>query len=238
MSERAAEIADNLRAVHQRLHGACVAAGREPGTVALLAVTKNFPAADVAHLVDLGCTAFGEAREQEATPKVAELTELRPHADHRWHVVGRLQRNKARSVAQWAYRVESVDSERLLTALDTACAKVVRDRPLEVLIQVSVDGDPSRGGCSPDRLETLLHQAAAAENVRLRGLMAVAPQGADPDEAFAAVHDMWSATRERYPDADQLSIGMSGDLEAAVRHGSTCVRVGTALLGTRPITST
>jgi len=235
---RAAVIEGNLRAVRERLDRACAAAGRAPESVELLAVTKNFPATDVAHLVDLGCTAFGEAREQEAAPKVAETARLRPHVHPRWHVVGRLQRNKARSVARWAHRVESVDSERLLSALDNAAAKAGRDRPLEVLIQVSVDGDPGRGGCPPEGLDRVLQLAAAAEHVQLRGLMAVAPQDADPDAAFASVNALWVDVRERFPDADQLSLGMSGDLEAAVRHGSTCARVGTALLGARPITST
>jgi len=235
---RAAVIEGNLRAVRERLDRACAAAGRAPESVELLAVTKNFPATDVAHLVDLGCTAFGEAREQEAAPKVAETARLRPHVHPRWHVVGRLQRNKARSVARWAHRVESVDSERLLSALDNAAAKAGRDRPLEVLIQVSVDGDPGRGGCPQEGLDRMLQLAAAAEHVQLRGLMAVAPQNADPDAAFASVNALWVDVRERFPDADQLSLGMSGDLEAAVRHGSTCVRVGTALLGARPITST
>jgi len=127
MTERAAEIAAGLRSVRARLLDACREAGRAEHSVQLLAVTKNFPASDVAHLYDLGCTAFGEAREQEATPKVAELAELRPDAGVRWHVVGRLQRNKARAVARWAHRVESVDSERLLTALERATDKAIAD---------------------------------------------------------------------------------------------------------------
>ncbi len=242
MSERAAEIAENLRAVRERLDRACAAAGRPPNSVQLLAVTKNFPATDVAQLVDLGCVAFGEAREQEGTAKVAELARLRPDARPSWHMLGRLQRNKVRSVARWARRVESVDSGRLLSALDNAAGAALSDgtrtTQLEVLIQVSIDGDPSRGGCPPDAFDVLLDRAAAAEHVRLRGLMAVAPLGSDPDEAFAAVRELWAGIREHHPEADELSIGMSTDLEAAVRHGSTCVRVGTALLGARPIAST
>lgn len=239
---RGAEISAGLDAVHQRLRRACAEAGRAEDAVQLLAVTKNFPAADVAHLVDLGCTAFGEAREQEATPKVAELRALRPHSHPRWHVLGRLQRNKARQVARWAHRVESVDSERLLTALGRAAGKSLeegeRSTPLEVLIQVSLDDDPTRGGCARSVLDALTDIAAETDHLRLRGLMAVAPRDSDPDEAFAQLHRLWVAVRVRFPDADQLSAGMSLDLEAAVRHGSTCVRVGTALLGSRPIAST
>ena len=242
MTERAAEIAAGLRSVRARLLDACREAGRAEHSVQLLAVTKNFPASDVAHLYDLGCTAFGEAREQEATPKVAELAELRPDAGVRWHVVGRLQRNKARAVARWAHRVESVDSERLLTALERATDKAIADGarrdPLEVLIQVSLDADPSRGGCPEQELSALLARAAEAEHLTLRGLMAVAPLGADPDAPFLRMRQLRDAAQGQYPGADELSIGMSQDLESAVRHGSTCVRVGTALLGSRPIAST
>ena len=242
MNDRAGELADNLRAVRERLDRACEAAGRTVESVQLLPVTKNFPVTDVAHLLDLGCSAFGEAREQEASAKVAALARLRPTAQPHWHVLGRLQRNKARSVARWAYRVESVDSERLLLVLDTAVSKALSDgvrvAPLDILIQVSVDGDPARGGCPPEALTALLDRAAEAQHLRMGGLMAVAPRGGDAGEAFAAVQRLSVGVRERFPDADQLSLGMSGDLEAAVQHGSTCVRVGTALLGARPITST
>lgn len=242
MSERAAELGDRLDAVRERLQKACAAAGRGAEEVTLLAVTKNFPATDVVHLVDLGCEAFGEAREQEATPKVAEVDRLRPEAHPRWHVLGRLQRNKTKQVARWAHRVESVDSERLLSALDRATGKAIgdgdRSTPLEVLIQVSLDGDPSRGGCQREEIEALSSLAEGADHLRLRGLMAVAPRGSDADAEFGLLHRLWSPLRGRFAAADQLSIGMSQDLEAAVRHGSTCVRVGTALLGPRPITST
>lgn len=242
MNARAGELADNLDAVRERLHKACAAAGRAVESVQLLPVTKNFPATDVACLLDLGCSAFGEAREQEASAKVAELAQLRPTAQPHWHVLGRLQRNKARSVVRWAYRVESVDSDRLLLALDTAVGAALRDgvrtARLDILIQVSVDDDPARGGCPSQALPALLDCAAQAQHLRIGGLMAVAPRGGDADEAFAAAQRLSAEVRDRFPDADQLSLGMSGDLEAAVRHGSTCVRVGTALLGARPITST
>ncbi|WP_127782502.1 YggS family pyridoxal phosphate-dependent enzyme [Rhodococcus sp. X156] len=239
---RAAEIASALAAVRGRVRDACRAAGRDEAAVELLAVTKTFPATDAAHLVDLGCRSLGEAREQEATPKVAELAQLRPDAPVRWHVIGRLQRNKTRSVARWAHRVETVDSPRLLAALDRATGNAAsageRSTPLEVLVQVSLDGDPTRGGCPREDLPELVERAATAEHLRLRGLMAVAPQEADPDTAFATTAELAEAVRQQHPSADQLSTGMSHDLEAAVRHGSTCVRVGTALLGARPIIST
>jgi pyridoxal phosphate enzyme (YggS family) len=236
---RAEEIAANLADVRARLARACDAAGRPVRDVRLLAVTKTFPAADAAVLLDLGCTDLAEAREQEATPKVAEVAALRPGASPRWTVLGRLQRNKARSVARWAQEVQSVDSLRLLDALDRAAGSALqageRSDPLDVLLQVSLDSDPDRGGCPVEDLAALVDRAAGAPNVRLRGLMAVAPLGADPDASFARLAVLGERTRATHPGADELSAGMSGDLERAVAHGSTCVRVGTALLGARPL---
>lgn len=238
---RAAEIAANLAEVRTRLARACATAGREPAAVRLLAVTKTFPAADAAVLLDLGCTDLGEAREQEATAKVAALARLRPRSAPRWTVLGRLQRNKARAVARWAHEVQSVDSPRLLDALDRGVAAAQqageRSEDLDVLLQVSLDGDPERGGCPVDELAALAARAADAAHLRLRGLMAVAPLGADPDTSFRRLAEIADRTRRTHPEAVELSAGMSGDLELGVRHGSTCVRVGTALLGPRPITS-
>ncbi|HXV91825.1 MAG TPA: YggS family pyridoxal phosphate-dependent enzyme [Pseudonocardia sp.] len=239
--ERWAELARRLAAVRERIAAACAAAGREPGEVGLLAVTKTVPAADVATLLDLGVTAFGENRVQEATAKVAEVAALRPAARPRWHLVGGLQRNKAAAVARWAHRVESVDSVRLADALDRAVCRLVergeREGPLPVLVQYSVDGDPARGGAPDGELEALAEHVAGLAGLRLEGVMAVAPLGADPDEAFAAVADAAARVRSAHPGATVLSAGMSGDLEAAVRHGSHLVRVGTALLGKRRIAS-
>ena len=238
---RAAELAERLAAVRGRIDAACAAAGRDPGEVALLAVTKTVPAADVVRLLDLGLTAFGENRAQEAGVKVDAVAELRADVRARWHLVGALQRNKARAVVRWADRVESVDSERLADALDAAVrrARDAGDRvePLSVLLQMSVDGDPARGGMPADGLERLAEHVAGCAGLRLDGLMAVAPLGADPDAAFAAVAAGAARLRETYPQARTLSIGMSGDLEVAIRHGSDVVRVGTALEGERPITS-
>jgi PLP dependent protein len=245
MVERRAELARRLDAVRERIAGACVAAGRSPDEVELLAVTKTVPAADVALLLDLGLTAFGENRVQEAAAKVREVASLRPdlapEARPRWHVVGGLQRNKAREVVRWAHRVESVDSERLSDALDSAVRREQetggRAAPLPVLVQFSVDGDPRRGGVPRNGLLQLAEHVVSCAGLQLEGLMAVAPLGADPDGAFAEVASAAAALRAEFPQARTLSAGMSGDLEAAVRHGSVVVRVGTALVGERPLTS-
>lgn len=239
--ERGAELARRLTAVRERIDAACAAVGRAPAEVALLAVTKTVPAADVARLVDLGLTAFGENRVQEAAAKVGDVAELRPAAAIAWHVVGGLQRNKARAAVRWADRVESVDSERLADALDGAVRRAVeagdRSGPLSVLLQLSVDGDPGRGGVPADGLARLAEHVAGCAGLRLDGLMAVAPLDADPDRAFAAVAAVAARLRATYPQARTLSAGMSGDLEVAIRHGSDVVRVGTALVGERRIAS-
>lgn len=238
MDGRTAELAANLAELNKRIGAACHAAGRDPGSVRLLPVTKFFPASDVAILYRLGCREFGESREQEATAKVAELAAL---ADARWHMIGRVQRNKARTVARWAHTVHSVDSERLATALDTAARAALdageRSEPVRVLVQVSLDEDPGRGGVAPEDLVALTDRVAAAAGLQLAGLMAIPPLDATPDDAFARLATLHEVIRANHPDAIELSAGMSSDLESAIEHGSTCVRVGTALMGARPITS-
>lgn len=238
---RREQVAAALAGVRARIEAATRAAGRPAGSVRLVAVTKTFPAADAAVLVDLGVTDLGENRDQEAGQKAAEVRELRPDHGARWHMVGRLQRNKARSVVGWADIVQAVDSVRLADALSTAARVALdaghRDTPLEVLLQASVDGDPARGGCPLPDLDALADHVAGLDGLRLAGVMGVAPLGADPDGAYATLREATATIRTRHPRATELSAGMSADLESAIRHGSTCVRVGTALLGGRPITS-
>jgi pyridoxal phosphate enzyme (YggS family) len=238
---RRAELAESLRSVRQRIDDACASAGRDPAEVRLVAVTKTFPATDVALLTDLGLTDFGENRDQEASRKVAELAELRPGAPARWHMVGRLQRNKVRSVAHWAAEVQSVDSLRLVDALagavDSTNAEGRRSGPLDVLVQASADADPRRGGCPLPQLPALADAVAESGGLALRGVMIVAPMEIDPEAAFEAASAVWRDVRGDHPEATEFSAGMSGDMEAAIRHGSTCVRVGTALLGGRKLAS-
>ncbi|GAB3481348.1 YggS family pyridoxal phosphate-dependent enzyme [Amycolatopsis cihanbeyliensis] len=240
-AERKAELAEALTAVRARIDKACVAAGRAPEEVRLLAVTKTFPATDAALLADLGVTDLAENRDQEAAGKVPEVARLRPAAGVRWHMVGRLQRNKARSAIRWADEVQSVDSVRLAEALAKAARSArdagERDQPLDVLLQASLDDDPARGGCRLDDLNELAAQVARSGELRLRGLMAVAPLDTDPEPAFARLAGASETLRAEHPEAAELSAGMSGDLEIAVAYGSTCVRVGTALLGGRGLAS-
>jgi PLP dependent protein len=238
---RLAELGAALDEVRARITTACRAAGRPPEEVRLLAVTKTFPVTDAALLCDLGVFDLAENREQEAAAKAADLRELRPQAPVRWHMVGRLQRNKARSVVRWAAEVQSVDSVRLADALASATANAIdageRDGPLDVLVQASVDGDPARGGHPLDTLDTLVEQITRKGDLRLRGIMAVAPLTMTPEEAFARLASAADHLREDHPEATELSAGMTSDLEVAITHGSTCVRVGTALLGSRGLAS-
>ena len=241
MNERRDELAAAVMRVRDRIIAACVAVGREPAEVRLLAVTKTFPAVDVALLAALGLRDVAEARDQEAVLKVAEVTALAPAVPVRWHMVGRLQRNKTRSVAGWARQVQSVDSARLVDALDRAARAAQdvgeRDGAVGVLVQASLDGDPVRGGCPLPELEALADRVAAAAGLRLDGVMGVAPLDVAAEMAFAELAAAAQRLRRTHPSAIELSAGMSGDLEQAIAQGSTCVRVGTALLGERPLIS-
>lgn len=222
---RLAELAANLDEFEQRLSRACAAAGRPRGEVTVIAVTKTFPAEDVVALASLGILDFGENRDQEARAKAAAVPDVR------WHFVGQLQRNKCRSVATYAQAVHSVDRVELVSALEHGADRA--GRLIDVLVQVSLDDDEQRGGARPEEVPEVAAACANAAHLRLSGVMAVAPLGADPDPAFARLAGIAATVRAEYPRADAISAGMSGDLEAAIRHGATHVRVGTALLGDR-----
>jgi pyridoxal phosphate enzyme (YggS family) len=187
-------------------------------------------------LAELGVTDLGESRDQEAAGKVAEFRSLiaGPADRVRWHFIGRLQSNKARSVARYADVVHSLDRPALVEALAQGARQA--GRRLDVLVQVSLDGDSDRGGSLMADAAALADQVAAAQGLRLAGVMAIAPLGVDADEAFASLAGFAEEVRARHPRADIISAGMSGDLEAAIRHGATHVRIGTALLGRRPPT--
>jgi PLP dependent protein len=225
---RADELRANLSSVRHRIEVACDGAGRDPGEVSLVVVTKFFPASDVRLLADLGVTDVGENRHQEAEAKAAECADL----GLRWHFIGGLQSNKAAAVASYADVVESVDRTKLVAPLGRGAG----DRVVDVLLQVSLDppGAEHRAGADPSALDELAAAVSADERLRLRGLMAVAPLGEDADQAFARLGRTRAAFVEQHPAATFLSAGMSGDLEHAIAHGATHVRVGSAVLGPRP----
>ena len=246
-SARATQLAEARAALRKRVDDAAAAAGRDAAEIELLPVTKFFPASDVVELVRLGCDAFGESREQEASAKAAELAEYVKQSDGpvlRWHMIGSIQRKKARAVAGWAYAVHSVDRGVLVEALGRAAAEGLadgtRDAPLRVYLQVSLDGDPDRGGVDvsrPDLVDELCALTHGTDGLDFVGLMAIPPLHADSGESFARLEAELERVQASYQQRLGLSAGMSGDLETAVKHGSTCVRVGTALMGARPLTS-
>ncbi|MEV6412675.1 YggS family pyridoxal phosphate-dependent enzyme [Kribbella sp. NPDC051718] len=230
---REEELSANVKAVRERIQAACVAAGRPEGSVTLVGITKTFPINDVRALAALGVRDLGENREQELKVKAPDCQDVT------WHFVGQLQSNKARSVARNASVVHSVDRSSLVTALSRAA--IDEGRVLRCLLQVSlaeygreeVATGMSRGGVAPAEVQELAAEVAAADGLELGGVMAVAPLGSDPDEAFAGLEAVASRLRSEHPGADWISAGMSGDLEAAIRRGATHVRLGRALLGTR-----
>jgi PLP dependent protein len=224
------EIAAGLARVRERIAGACADVGRAPDEVRLVVVTKFFPPDDVRVLAELGVTDVGENRHQEAQEKAAECADL----DLTWHFIGGLQSNKAAAVTAYAGVVESVDRRKLVGPLSRGAHE--HDREVDVLLQVSLDppGAEGRSGADPDQLADLAAAVDEAGMLRLRGLMAVAPLGQDPAAAFARLADVRSDFLGHHPAATWLSAGMSGDLEEAVRAGATHVRVGSAVLGSRP----
>lgn len=226
------EVAAGLATTREQIATACREAGRGSDEVTLTVVTKFFPASDVRILADLGITDVGENRHQEAEAKAAETADL----GLRWHYIGGLQSNKAAAVARYADVVESIDRPKLVKGLSRGA--VERGAAVSCLLQVSLDPPEQRegrAGVHPDDLLALADEVADAEGLQLSGLMAVAPLGADANEAFARLAGIADRFRTEHPGATVLSAGMSGDLEAAIRHGATHVRIGRAVLGERPV---
>ena len=228
------EVSAGLARVEERIAAACRAAGRSRGEVQLIAVTKNFPGSDIEVLCELGVTDIGENRDQEASAKIAALPQdVRQRLQV--HFIGQLQSNKAHSLATYVDTVHSIDRDKMVIALDRAAAAAGRD--IGALVQVSLGAGltaAGRGGIPLDGVAELANSVAAARHLRLRGLMAVAPLGVDPGEAFAQLDRVARAIRAEHPEATWVSAGMSADLEAAVAHGATHLRVGSAILGSRP----
>lgn len=230
---RADDLRANLEHVQERIEKACQAAGRAADEVTLVAITKTFPVSDVRALADLGVTDVGENREQELKEKAPDCPDLA------WHFVGQLQSKKSRSVVRYASVVHSVDRPALVDALSKAA--VAEQKGVRCLIQVSLAAygsadaatGASRGGVAPADVPELAAAIAAADGLELGGVMAVAPLGSEPDEAFAGLREVASRLRSEHPGADWISAGMTGDLEAAIKQGATHVRLGRALLGTR-----
>ena len=218
-----------LPEILSNLHNAAEAAGRPPPR--LLAVSKTQPAQAVAALAAQGQQAFGENYVQEALAKMQALQDLRLE----WHLIGHLQSNKAEAVAAHFDWVQSVDRAKLVTAL--ARHRPAGRDPLNVLIQVNIDDEGSKHGCSPQQVDALAQAIAAEPSLRLRGLMAIPapwPDAARRREAFVRMRTLFETLAAGHPHVDTLSMGMSGDYAEAIAEGATLVRIGTALFGARP----
>ena len=227
---RREELAARLAEVRHRMAGACEAAGRDVSELTLIAVTKTRPASDVRLLRELGVRDIGENRDAEAASKAAQCADF-GLTDLTWHFIGQLQTNKAASVVRYASVVHSVDRLRLIRALGQAARR--EGRPVECLVEVSLDGDPARGGAVAGQVPALAEALAVEEGLVLGGVMAIAPLSMPPADAFGRLLVSAAAVRAVRPAATAISAGMSGDLEAAVEAGATHLRIGTALLGDR-----
>ena len=225
-------IADKLQQVRTRIDAACKACGRDPASVRLLAVSKTFPEAALRAAHAAGQTAFGENYVQEGVAKIQALADLRSAIE--WHCIGPLQSNKTRVVAEHFDWVHSID--RLKIAQRLSEQRPAHLPPLQLCLQVNVDGGANKSGVTPPEALALARQVVELPNVRLRGLMAI-PEPAESFEEQRALFLRATALYEEMRAAgmplDVLSLGMSADLEAAVAAGSTMVRVGTAIFGGR-----
>ena len=225
-----ASIADNLAQVHAQIEAACQAAGRTAGSVQLLAVSKTWGADAVRAAHAAGQTAFGENYIQEAVDKITALRDL----PLQWHCIGPIQSNKTRLVAEHFDWVHSID--RLKIAQRLSEQRPAHLPPLQVCLQVNVDGGANKSGVSPQDLPALALAVVALPHLRLRGLMTI-PEPAESEAQMRAVHRqakaLFDSLREQGLPLDTLSMGMSADLAAAIAEGSTLVRVGTAIFGQR-----
>ncbi len=225
-------IGSNLQEVRRRLTLACKEAGRNTQEVTLLAVSKKFPSGAVREAHAAGQRAFGENYVQEALAKIEALVDLR--ASLEWHLIGPLQSNKTRAVAEAFDWVHTVD--RLKVAQRLSEQRPAWLPPLQLCLQVNVSGEDSKSGVAPGELPALAHAVAALPQVRLRGLMSIPEPAADPAaqrEPHRVLRGLLAALNSQGLGLDTLSMGMSADLEAAVAEGTTLVRVGTAIFGQR-----
>lgn len=226
-----AQFHERLVAVQAAIADACQAAGRAAGSVALLPVTKNHPPEAAVYVAQAGLPSVGENRVQEARDKKAAAA----LASLRWELIGHLQSNKARLAAATFDRIQSVDSPKLLDLLDRAAAE--GGRALPILLQVNAGRDPAKSGCALEEAPAMLEHALRCRALRVDGLMTIAPLDDQPDTArrtFDALRSCRDELAARFGvPLPELSMGMTGDMRAAILAGSTQVRVGTALFGAR-----
>jgi len=220
MSNRKDEISTHLQEVKERIKSAAKSVNRDPAEIQLIVVTKTFPISDVEILRELGESNFGENRDQEAAPKAESISAT-------WHFQGQIQSNKIKSICEWADVIHSISSEKEILRFAQS------PRKHQVFLQVSLDGQEGRGGASPAELAELANLVNESNNLELLGLMAVAPLGVEPENAFADLAQINQGFADQFPNSKYLSAGMSGDFEAAIKYGATHIRIGSSILGSR-----
>jgi hypothetical protein len=221
------DIAGRLEAVRERIAGAAHRAGRDPSEIRLLAVSKFQPMTAIRAAVAAGQLDFGENRAQELDAKLADAP-----AGVRWHFIGRLQRNKVKQIVGGVELIHSVDRARLAEAIATQAR--ARNLHQQVLVQVNIAGEARKGGCAPGAVPVLLERIGELDGVSAVGLMTMPPLDADAAAMFERLRALRARLASDFPQLTELSMGMSADLEAAVAHGATIVRIGTAVFGARP----
>ncbi|UCF98627.1 MAG: YggS family pyridoxal phosphate-dependent enzyme [Spirochaetaceae bacterium] len=225
---------DNLHSVQKRITDTATRAGRDPAEIRLMAVTKTFPPAYIEVARQAGLTLFGENRVQEAQEKYQTLVTA---PDLELHLIGHLQRNKAKIAASLFLCVQSIDKLQTAEALNRHCAEI--GRTMDILLELNTSGEASKFGFNEaEELWRVCGEIASLDSLRIRGVMTVGPFTADRDRirrAFADLRDCLDGLRSRFPELplDTLSMGMSGDFEIAVEEGATCIRLGTILFGSR-----
>lgn len=223
-------VTENFRKIQDLLASACIAAGRAPDSVRLLAVSKKKPASDVLALAEAGQRDFGENFVQEGLDKIAEIG----RDDLTWHMIGHLQSNKTRDVAEHFDWVHTIDRAKIARRLSDQRPHFAED--LNVCIQVNVDNEPGKSGVSPADVQPLAEEIAGLPRLKLRGLMCLPAIRKDPAEQrkpFAELRESLDALRGAGLELDTLSMGMTADYAAAIQEGATIVRIGTALFGAR-----
>lgn len=220
-------LAERLHEIDARISGAARDAGRDPGEITRIVVTKFHPASLVRELEGLGVADVGENRQQELSAKQTELGDL----DLRWHFIGQAQTNKAALIRRSASVVHSVDRTKLADAFHRAADT---DAVLDVLVQINLTEDPARGGVVPSEASRLAEHIVSLDSLRLRGVMAVAPLDEEPASAFERLRACAEDVRAVVPTADWISAGMTGDFVEAIRAGATHLRIGSAITGQRP----
>ena len=224
MTERREFISNSLQDVKSRIASAAQLAGRDLAEITLIAVTKTYPASDVAILRDLGESNFGENRTEEGSMKSLEVPGI-------WHYQGQVQSRKLREIASWANVIHSLDQVSHIEKLNRICEEA--GRKIGVFIQLSLDGAPDRGGVVEEDLAGLGDAVAASSGLELKGIMCVPPVEYEHHLAFAEIAQVHQRFTSRFPSAKSLSAGMSSDFEIAIAHGATHIRVGSQILGSR-----